>query len=180
MKHNVCGLMPLRASALALFLLVPMSASAQRSVPVTVVNPESRPVPVLPQGMEGVPVQENVVLVVPADESSASADLYDAPEGKVLIIEYLTLVVDSRGDEQAWIVLQTGLGGETGSHFLGPLPPPVLTGLGSGKTITLQRNLRAYSDGIVRFYYTRGTGFTDERAIIQVSVTGRLVDAPLP
>jgi hypothetical protein len=168
-----------------LFLLTSFSVDAgaarkrKKPVRVVVTNKDTSPVPVKVQDVRvDVPVQAKALLVLLAGVSSASAELFVPPPGKLLVVEYLTITVDSRNEEQAYPVLRTGLDGEEVSHNLGPLPARVQTGLGSGWTIMLQRNLVAYSDEAAVFSYTRGTGFLGERAIVQVSMSGRLLDGP--
>ncbi|MCB1740282.1 MAG: hypothetical protein KDK91_07930 [Gammaproteobacteria bacterium] len=152
---------------------------AQRSTPVTVVNPDSDPVPVAPAGIAGVPVQGSTILVVPAGEFSDTEPLIEPPAGSMLIIEYLTVAIDSRNPQEQGVVgLRTSVAGTSILHRLGPIPPLLQTGLGSGRGQEFQRNVRLYSDATVQAVYQRGTGFDTERAIVQVTFSGRLV--PLP
>ncbi|MCP5150239.1 MAG: hypothetical protein H6983_10210 [Ectothiorhodospiraceae bacterium] len=165
--------------AVAMMGAMSPSALAQRSTPVTVVNPESAPVPVTPTSVAGRPVQGSVVLVVPAGEFSDLEQLIVPPPGTMVVIEYLTIAVDSRNtEEQGAVGIRTALDGSAVVHRLGPLPPLVRTGLGSGFSQELQRNLTLYSDAAVDVFYQRGTGFDGERAIVQVTFAGRLVPIP--
>ena len=174
--------MVLVIGCLFLLALIPTNVGAtmnfRKPTPVKVVNPDSAPIPVKLQEKREEPVQAQETLVVVAGESSGAVDLYIPPAGKLLIIEYITIQVDSRNEEQGILILETNMNGEPVSHRLGPLPPQVYTGLGSGTTQTLQRSLLAYSDGVVSFRYVRGTGLDGERAIVGITMSGRLVDIP--
>ena len=135
--------------------------------------------PVVPSAIAGTPVQGSTTLVIPAGESADSEVLFDTPPGTILIVEYVTIGVDSRNpDEQAIFGLRTTLDGERVLHRLGPLPPLLQTGIGSGRGIDLQRNLRLYADAPVVAIWQRGTGFDIERVIATITFTGRLVPAP--
>lgn len=74
--------------------------AAVRSTPVTVVNSESEPVPMQAVGMTGIPVQAREILVIAAGDSSGSIDLVDVPAGRLLIVDYLTITVDSRAEDR--------------------------------------------------------------------------------
>lgn len=164
----------------ALGLVCSGATAAVRSTPVTVVNSESQPVPVQPAGMTGIPVQTREIMVIPAGDSNDTIDLFDVPAGSLLIVDYLTVTVDSRAEEQGYLLLLSTLDGTEVGHNLGPMPPSVYTGLGSGQTQFLQRSLSIYSDSLVRFSFSRGTGLDGERAILQISISGRLVPDPNP
>lgn len=143
---------------------------------VLVVNPMNQPVPVTPIGIGGTLVQGATTLVVPAGEFSDVEPLFEPPPGKSLVIEYVTIAVDGRNvEEQGVVAIRTRLNGSTVLHRLGPIPPLLRTGLGSGFGQEFQRNVRLYSDDTADVLYQRGTGFDTERAIIQITYSGHLV-----
>ncbi|MCB1787553.1 MAG: hypothetical protein KDJ33_14995 [Gammaproteobacteria bacterium] len=156
------------------------AVAAERAVPVTVVNSEVSPVPVQAMGMVGIPYQDRQILVIPAGDAGGNVSFLAPAPDSLLVVEYLTLTIDSRDEQQGYLMLETQLDGEAIAHNLGPLPPLVLTGLGSGTSQFLQRNLTAYSDGPPRLLFTRGTGLDGERAILQATIVGRLVPNPAP
>ena len=83
------------------------AVAAERAVPVTVVNSEVSPVPVQAMGMVGIPYQDRQILVIPAGDAGGNVSFLAPAPDSLLVVEYLTLTIDSRDEQQGYLMLET-------------------------------------------------------------------------
>jgi len=125
------------------------------------------------------PVQGNVQVRLEANDTSAFLELIDPPDGKMVVINYVTIRSFSESDDaNALLSLIGAIGTDAVVHFMEPLPPPFHSGIVTGKTQTVQRSLLLYSTEPVRSTIQRGSFLKGTIAIFNVSFSGYLVNAP--
>jgi hypothetical protein len=161
-------------------IIVATVASCQTpTTSVEVVNRRDAPVPVLSQTVFQ-PVQGAAGRALQRGESELTLELMKPPEGKMVVIEYITIRVDSHDKTanallELWGSLEEGKGGFF--HHLDALPPPISVGLFYPFQQMLTQHVLLYSWGPVRLHINRGSKNT---AVSQFNVkfSGYLVEAP--
>jgi hypothetical protein len=154
-----------------------VAAVASCQIPTTsveVVNGRDAPVPVLEQKVLQ-PVHNYAGKVLKRGERAVTLDLVTPPEGKMVVIEYITIRVNTEDKtENALFDLRGRREDGWGAiHFLDALPPPISVGFGRGFQQTLTQHVLLYSWGPVDLHICRGSTAVSE---FIVSVTGYLVE----
>lgn len=154
-------------------------ASAQGMTPfgdVLVINPPEMPVPTAPVLPGGTPVQAQESSGFGCGNGSCGVDVYTVPEGKLLIIEFLSVRTDfasNTADQFRWGV-STKLGGTFVQHDLGPVHR--LPELGINSQSAAAMNLRLYADPGTEVRVSVHNGSFQSIDFVLASMSGRLVD----
>jgi hypothetical protein len=162
----------------ALAIIIGAVGAAEAATNVKVRNKANDPVPVVDQTVLQ-PVQGNVRVRLLAGERSTTLDLITPPDGKMVVIEYLTIRVFAREETANALLDLTGSLGAAGGvrHFLEAFPPPINVNVVSAFQQMLTQHVLLYSTGPVRLNIDRGQKDTVV-ADFDVSFSGYLVDAP--
>ena len=156
----------------------------QQPLSVSVVNTDSRPVPVREVGdpaRQAVQVQSACVIAsFQPFLGCTPADHYTVPAGKRLVIEYASLKAFLPPGQAAVMGIETILNNEPVKHSLPQTPAVVTTnpllGDGSLNVVTTGQQMRIYGDGSVTVKAER-TGDTGSATFI-FTISGYLVDVP--
>jgi len=194
----------LAATSVALSLIAPFAAQADKPTPVVVTNTASAPVPVtgtinvgnssLPVEVsnadpipvsaavnntvtvraEGQPVQ---ALIEPdCNPGNCEAPLYHVPTGKLLIIEFVSVRADSPDPaETIRVTVTTTLDGNSAAHELGMLEKQAVTGVSAQHLRGFPVRLYAGPDTNVALSVAVGNP-TAGITILDATISGRLVD----
>jgi hypothetical protein len=171
--------MPCRLCVLPALALVVAAGGCAETAPTrtNVVNGRDAPVPVLEQTILQ-PVQGTAGRILEKGERSTFLDLVTPPGGKMIVLQYITIRVDTQDKTaNALFELWGLLEGRSFIHYLDALPPPISVGVWRGFQQMLTQHVLVYSTGPVALRIDRGSKNTAVSSF-EVSFSGYLVEAP--
>jgi hypothetical protein len=172
-------IMSCRHFVIALLALL-MGAAGAEAAPsrVKVVNGRDAPASVMDQTVLR-PVHGNTDVRLQAGQMRATLELITPPEGKMVVIRYVTIrAFVSEQTANALLVLSGDLGeGHEVEHFLDAFPPPISLNVVSTFQQLLTQRVLLYSTGPVRLDIDRGQ-ISGQVGDFDVSFSGYLVKAP--
>jgi hypothetical protein len=122
-------------------------------------------------------VHGNASVRLEAGQSSAELELITPPEGKLVVIKYITIRVFAREATANALLELSGDLGEGHEHYLDAFPPPISLNVVSTYQQMLTQHVLLYSTGPVRLNINRGQ-IADQVGDFDVSFSGYLVKAP--
>jgi hypothetical protein len=164
-------------AAFAIFMSV-VSAVQAATTSVEVVNGRGAPALVMDQTVLR-PVQGNATRRLEAGHRFADLELITPPEGKMVVIEYITIRVFAEEETaNALVELQGDLGEGAGiEHSLEAFPASISLGVLTVFQQTLTQHVLFYSTGPVGLEIDRGRK-NAKLGIFEVAFSGYLVNAP--
>jgi hypothetical protein len=172
-------IMSCRPFVIAMLVLIVGAIDAEAATSrVNVVNGRGAPALVMDQKVLR-PVHGNTGIRLQAGQRGTTLELITPPEGKMVVIKYLTIRVFAReATANALLALSGDLGeGREVEHYLRAFPPPISLNVVSTYQQMLTQHVLLYSTGPVRLDIDRGQ-LDEQVGDFDVSFSGYLVKAP--
>jgi hypothetical protein len=171
--------MSCRHFAIAILALLVGAAGAEAAPSrVKVVNGRDAPASVMDQTVLR-PIHGNTDVRLQAGEMRATLELITPPDGKMVVIKYITIRVFAREQTANALLALSGDLGERQEveHYLDAFPAPIDLNIVSSFQQTLTQRVLLYSTGPVRLDIDRGQ-ISGQVGDFDVSFSGYLVQAP--
>lgn len=166
------------ASSLFLALIAPIASYGQTAKPAADVNVINTPSVRDTDNPAHQPVQA-IVACLADNVLGCSEIIYTVPEGKRLVIEFVSMEASLTADQKAQLKMETTAGGANVTHNF-PLTQPAVVFQGEAVVSTLAQQVRLYADAgtNVEMKARRNNIGPAFKAFFRVSISGYLVDVP--
>ena len=161
----------------ALFIFASTATYGQNAKPAADVNVVNTPSVRDADNPAHQPVQA-IVACLADNVLGCSEIIYTVPEGKRLVIEFVSMEAILTADQKAQLKIETTAGGANVTHNF-PLTPPAVVFQGEAVVSTLAQPVRLYADAgtSVEIKARRNNIGPAFKAFFRVSISGYLVDS---
>jgi hypothetical protein len=154
-----------------------LAGAADAQTPVKVVNPKSDPVPVVNINDAGQPFNKAAIIIQQAGTNVSQADVANVPEGKRLVIEFVSFSSELPvGQRAVFFHLSTDIG--TGNVFFPLMVNAQPAAVDGDPIFRTAQSLRVYSDGGTTVKAAFGRSNSTGSATCNIYISGYLIDIP--